>query len=185
MVTPTRQRVTLADYEALIALPENADRRLELIDGEIIDDMPTPEHSYIVRALIKALERYLDVHPAAELLIEVRFRLETDDSFGVIPDLALIAQGRPFDLKAPVPFMPDLAIEVQSPRQTKKILATKAAYYLANGVRLVWLLYPDEQIVEAISRTDRQLLQVDKTLDGGEVLPGFSVPVRDIFPVLP
>ncbi|MDX2161494.1 MAG: Uma2 family endonuclease [bacterium] len=185
MIASMRQRVTLADYEALIALPENADRRLELIDGEIIDDMPTPEHGLIVQAVLMFIGLYLLKNPVGVVFPQVRYLLPGDDATALIPDVSFIAQGRPFDLKAPVPFMPDLAIEVQSPRQTKKILATKAAYYLANGARLVWLVYPDEQIVEAISRADRQLLQADKMLDGGDVLPGFSIPVRDLFPALP
>jgi Uma2 family endonuclease len=78
--------------------------------------------------------------------------------------------------------MPDLAVEVQSPGQTDKLMADKAAYYLANGTRMVWLVYPGKQLVEVLTQADRQLLPIDDTLTGEPLLPGFTLPVRELFP---
>lgn len=79
--------------------------------------------------------------------------------------------------------MPELAIEVQSPEQSDKFMKDKGEYYVARGSKLVWLVYPQQQIVEVLTPTERHLLTVNDTLNGGDVLPGFSLAIRDIFPV--
>jgi hypothetical protein len=58
----------------------------------------------------------------------------------------------------------------------------KAQLYLANGTRMVWIIYSTRQIIEVLTPTDRQLLTINDVLEGGDVLPGFSVPVRELFP---
>jgi Uma2 family endonuclease len=78
--------------------------------------------------------------------------------------------------------MPDLAVEVQSPGQSDRFMSDKAAFYLENGSKMVWLIYPDRQLVEFLTPTERQLLTLDGTISGGDVLPDFSVKVADIFP---
>ncbi len=77
--------------------------------------------------------------------------------------------------------MPDLAVEVQSPDQSDKFMVDKAAYYLANGVRMVWLIYPEKRLVEVLTPDARYLLNDADALDGGDVLPGFSLPIGEIF----
>lgn len=57
----------------------------------------------------------------------------------------------------------------------------KADYYLANGVRLVWLVYPEKHLVVVHTPDTEDILTENDTLDGGDVLPGFKLPVRDIF----
>ena len=47
---------------------------------------------------------------------------------------------------------------------------------------MVWLVYPDRRLVEVLTPTERHLLTDDATINGGEVLPGFSVNIADIFP---
>lgn len=57
-----------------------------------------------------------------------------------------------------------------------------AAYYLANGVRLVWLVYPNYRLVEVYrSGADIEILGEEDMLTGGDVLPGFELPVRKVF----
>ncbi len=83
-------RITLEDYEQIILLPENQDRKLELFNGEIIEKMPTPLHSLILRHLLRALEALLVGHPLGELFIKTRQRLPDDPILGLIPDLAFV-----------------------------------------------------------------------------------------------
>lgn len=185
MVVRDTQRMTVDEYEAFTAQPENADRHFELINGELVEDMPTPEHGLIVQALLLFIGMYLLKNPIGRVFPEVRYRIPGDLDAATIPDVSYIAHPRTYDLKDVVPFMPDLAVEVQSPGQSKQVLSRKAHYYLAHGCKLVWLIYPDEQIVEVLAEDDRQLLTIDKTLTGSSaVLPGFTLPVRDIFPVI-
>jgi hypothetical protein len=53
---------------------------------------------------------------------------------------------------------------------------------LGNGSKLVWIVYPEKRLVLVLTLDDEIILDDTDTLDGGDVLPGFKLPVRDIFP---
>ena len=173
---------TVQEFEDFIAQSENADWHFELINGEIVKKMPTFLHGMIVLLLGNALLVYLRDNPIGRASVEARYRPIGDDLNDRIPDLSFITneKGAPVSRGA-APFMPDLAVEVQSPDQSDKDMVDKAAYYLANGTRMVWLVYPEKPLVEVLTPDDRHLLTEENTLDGGDVLPGFSLSVRDIF----
>lgn len=79
---------------------------------------------------------------------------------------------------------PDLAVEVISPTDSASTVQLKARDYVRAGVSLVWVVFPETRTVEihrAGSSTIEVLTEAD-TLTGGESLPGFSVPVSEIFP---
>jgi Uma2 family endonuclease len=107
-----------------------------------------------------------------------------------IPDVAFIARTsfpngkRP---KGPVPAIaPDLAIEVLSKGNSKAEIAKKIREYFESGTRLVWLVDPRTRSVRIhTSPADSTRLDADTegaTLDGGLVLPGFRLPLADLFP---
>lgn len=76
-----------------------------------------------------------------------------------------------------------VAIEVRSP--TGRVLGSRkrAAYYLAHGVRLVWLFCPEQRLIEVYAPgAGILLLTIQDTLTGGDVLPGFAVAVAETFP---
>jgi len=77
--------------------------------------------------------------------------------------------------------MPDLCVEIQSPDDSLKLMREKADFYLANGSRLVWLVYPSKQLIEVWTATEQAILKLEDTLTGGDVLPGFAVPVKRFF----
>ena len=79
--------------------------------------------------------------------------------------------------------MPDLAIEVKSPDDTYKQMREKADYYLQNGTKLVWLVYPEKRIVEVYTNEQQDILTLEDRLTGGELLPEFELSVKDIFDV--
>jgi Uma2 family endonuclease len=95
--------------------------------------------------------------------------------------LVLKVEGRDIVEDGSAPYMPDLAVEIQSPGQSDKLVVDKAEYYLANGTQMVWLVYPTKKLVELLTKDDRQLLTLTDTLRGGTLLPDFSLPVKDIF----
>ena len=77
---------------------------------------------------------------------------------------------------------PDLAVEVLSPDQHRSQLLDKIRFYLLHGVRPVWVLDPDTSTITVqTAGEDARVLGTGHILDGGEVLPGFSVAVADIF----
>ena len=77
---------------------------------------------------------------------------------------------------------PDLAAEVLSPSDRMVEALAKITMYLEAGVRLVWLVDPEAMTI-TVFRPDAALkmLGIGDTLDGGDVLPGFSVPVAELF----
>ena len=103
-----------------------------------------------------------------------------------IPDVAftswdrLPGRQRP---AAPVPHLaPNLAVEVLSQSNTPGEMAVKRQDYFAAGVELVWEINPDARTVAVYtSVTDITTLTAADALDGGAVLPGFTLPLRDLF----
>lgn len=177
-----QQAISVEEFEHFLADYIESDRRFELINGEIVEKMPTELHAFITALLTGALVAYLRENPIGRALVEARFRLPGDTLHSVIPDLAFVSneKGTPVS-KGAAPYLPDLAVEVQSDGQSDKFMSDKAMYYLANGSRMVWLVYPQKRIVEVITKDARHLLTIEENITGGDVLPGFSFPIRDLF----
>jgi Uma2 family endonuclease len=100
------------------------------------------------------------------------------------PDVGFVAKAR---LPDPIPIQyfpgpPDLAVEVVSPNDSATSIHDKVLDYLHAGTRLVWVVYPEAQNVVAYASVgEAHIHDVDAVLDGGDVLPGFALPVRDVF----
>ncbi|MGH2534936.1 MAG: Uma2 family endonuclease [Thermomicrobiales bacterium] len=103
------------------------------------------------------------------------------------PDVAFVRRERippGLDLRAFFPGAPDLAVEVLSSSNTRREIERKIHHYLAAGTTLIWIANPLRQTVEVVRPDqDRRLLQTGDVLDGQEVVPGFRLPVADIFDV--
>lgn len=177
-----KKLATYSEYERFAS--EHPHRRFALLHGEIIEVSPSRPHSRIASFLHGILFIFHQDYGKGELHIELRYKMPDDDYNALIPDISFIEDptGLPEDTQ-PVPRMPDFAIEVKSPDNSYQEQREKAAYYIANGSRLVWLVFPERRQVE-IYRPDTPIvtLGIEDTLAGGDVLPGFSLPVRDIFP---
>lgn len=116
---------------------------------------------------------------------ETGFFLERDPDTVKAPDFAFVGYERlPDPLpEGYVPLVPDLAVETRSPNDTAREVAEKVDEWLAAGVRMVWVIEPRKRTITTF-RASRppQVLGIDDTLDGEDVLPGLSVPVARIFP---
>lgn len=182
-----RKLFTVEEFWRLLALPENQEGHLELIDGEIVEVSPKLRHGRKGKVLFLALGKFLEAHPIGEIVFEVDFYLPDDPHNTRRPDIAFISNERLATLETDdeVPFMPDLAIEIKSPSNYytgKEGLREKALYYLANGSRLVWLVDPDKGRIEVYALGQEVVtLTADDTLDGGDVLPGFRLKLRELF----
>jgi Uma2 family endonuclease len=102
-----------------------------------------------------------------------------------VPDFVYVAQS-----KLPIPrhlqAAPDLAVEILSPDQHMPALLDKIQFYLLYGVQMVWVIDPaTASVAVEIPGEEARILRSGETLDGGEVLPGFSVAVADIFAQMP
>ncbi|GAC1466777.1 MAG: Uma2 family endonuclease [Isosphaeraceae bacterium] len=84
-----------------------------------------------------------------------------------------------------VDLAPDLAIEVLSKSNTRREMERKLHDYFTAGTRLVWYVDIRKRTVRVFNRPDHSTLLVEgQTLDGGVVLPGFTLPLRDLFAAL-
>ena len=107
------------------------------------------------------------------------------------PDVSFVrweSAPHPEDIETPAgPFVevpPDLAVEVLSESNTPREMRIKLAEYAAAGVNLVWYVDPDERQVTVYPKArerGKKVLGVADTLGGGSVLPGFALPVAEIF----
>ena len=103
-----------------------------------------------------------------------------------IPDVCFISRGRFPGGKvpeAPIPsLVPDLAVEILSPGNTPGEMARKLRDYFTAGVRLVWYIDPHSRTAKVYTGPDEgQTLTEAGVLDGGEVLPGFRLPLQELF----
>ena len=77
-----------------------------------------------------------------------------------------------------IPFAPDVAVEVVSPNDTMDEVEEKVAEWLAAGTKLVWVVLPKRRVIKVYrSSTDVTILTDKDELDGGEVMPGFRLPL--------
>ena len=173
---------TVEEFEQIADSPENRDRLLELVDGEIAEKMPTEQHGMIVALIVRFLLNFIFANNIkGRVTTEARHRVPGDNRNARLPDVSYRAGSNPLVKKGSIAAMPDLAVEVKSPDDSLKDVRAKARYYLANGTKLVWLVEPQKRFVEVYSLSDEQVLVEGDTLDGGDVLPGFQMPVSAIF----
>ena len=175
-----------ATVEDVLRLCDREPKRLcELIDGVLVEKVMGHQESRLAARLIQALENYLDEHdigivsgadgPHQILDDQVRF-----------PDVAFIGYERipeGADPGTPVPeWIPTLAVEVISKRNTKAEMARKLRDYFEAGVELVWYVDPPTRSVRVYRSPDTFVTLTDAdSLDGENVLPGFHVSICEWF----
>jgi Uma2 family endonuclease len=162
--------------------------RYELVRGDLVMMSPaSPTQGRYAARLVAALEQYLEAHDLGETYTaEPGFELQPEPNPIVrAPDVAFLrhenipSPGRQTGFWS---VAPDLAIEIISPSETSHMVQEKVQDYLKAGTAMIWLVYPDLQvIVEYRSRTKIRQLTLDENLDGDDVLPGFSYPLRRLF----
>jgi Uma2 family endonuclease len=151
--------------------------------GEVYQKpMPDGPHSSIQLFLSVVLYQYLAQSGIGRVFPELRCIFGPPGRERTyVPDLVYVSNAH-----LPVPrhlhYAPDLAIEVLSPDQHWAQFLDKIQFYLLHGVRLIWVFDPAASTVTVEAPgVEARILRPGDTLDGGEVLPGFSVPVADIF----
>jgi Uma2 family endonuclease len=98
-----------------------------------------------------------------------------------VPDISVVSRER-LTTDLHLHAAPDLAIEILSPDQHLPRFLDKIQFYLLYGVRLVWIIDPaTETVTVEAPGQEARMLHRGETLDGGDVMPGFSLAVDDVF----
>ena len=166
------------------------DRLYELVDGELVEKQMSDIAHTVAFHLDDEIKAWARPTKAGQSHVETPFQCFPNRP-GVVrrPDVAFISATRLAGYQLGNPhfrLVPELAVEVVSPNDIWYDVNTKIGEYHAAGVALVWLLSPDIRQVQVHPNGGKpRLLTADDDLDGGDVLPGFSVRVGDLFPDLP
>ena len=174
----TQQRMTVEDFMAI-----TDDGRFDLIDGELHVVLAALEHGEPAANIIIALGAFAKPRRLGKLYTaEATFVLGSGTA--LCPDAAYLRMERvpPKGTEGFYQGAPDLAVEVVSPSETRPMVARKVERYLHAGTAIVWCVCQNTETV-VVHRPGREpvTLGVDDVLDGGDLLPGFSLPVREVF----
>ncbi len=159
----------------------------ELVDGELVVVTPTGgEASGIPMKMGFLLGSVIYPNRLGKLYgPDGGFKLFPGRETMLVPDVAFVRAERvpPLEEERKIlRLVPDFVVEVRSPSDNWAPLLAKAAIYLEAGVRLVWLIDPINRTVTVLTpSTVLATLHAGETIDGVDVLPGFSVRVAEIF----
>ncbi len=172
-------------------LPEYADQRLELVEGIVIVMSPTGgQHGVVALEIGTWIRGYVKSNRLGYCTgagtAYVLFKNPDGRDTGRAPDVGFVRadrlpEGPP---EGYIPFAPDLAVEVVSPGDSASDIHDKVTDFLRCGTRLVWVLYPRSRTATVHTPEGARTVDAQGTLDGGDVLPGFSLALGELFAVL-
>ena len=168
----------------LLAMPDDGIRR-ELVAGELREMTPVGRpHARTTQRINRSLDAHVVEHGLGEVYGEYGYILESEPATVRAPDVSFVRSARLGESPDEGFFtgVPDLAIEVVSPNDRFSEVAAKVKEYLEAGTRMVVVADPQNRDV-TVFRPDgyRVELTEDDVLDGEDVVPGWRLPVRDIF----
>lgn len=171
--------------DELLALPNDGIRR-ELVAGELREMTPPGErHADAAQNINRSLDAHVFPRRLGRVRPEYGYLLEGDPDTVRAPDVSFVRADR-LSAGGPVPGYyrgaPDLAVEVISPHDRYSDVKAKVREYLAAGTRMVVVVDPDDRTV-SLYRSGCDPVELDETgvIEGGDVVPGWRLPVRDIF----
>jgi Uma2 family endonuclease len=175
--------------EQLLALPTrdgNRDRRYELVRGRLrVMEPPGGAHGWLAVRLAARLLAFVEPRALGDVFTETGFVLARGPDTVRGPDVSFVRAGRLPVGDLPAGYLelaPDLAVEIRSPTDRRGGIEEKLGDYFAAGTPLVWLVDPARRTVAVRTPDgDDQIVREGDTLDGGEVLPGFTLTLADLF----
>jgi Uma2 family endonuclease len=173
-----------ATEDDVVEIEEREDRLCELVDGVLVEKTVGYDESCLTIALAALIHNFVKAHKLG--------RVSGPDGMvrlfpGLIriPDVAFASWGRfsePRGSRKLPDLVPDLAVEVLSEGNTPQEMSRKLDDYFGAGVRLVWFVDLRTRTVEVFTgRKSSKRLGEQETLTGGKVLPGFSLPLKELF----
>jgi Uma2 family endonuclease len=181
----TAAQITATDLEAM---PDG--ERFELINGALREmSPPGGRHGKVLARLTRSLSSFVEDQRLGEVYVDAGFVIARGPDTVFAPDLAFVRADRVLSEDEQAGFLhqfPDLAIEIVSPGDPAGQVLEKVMTYLNAGVPVVWTIDPKRQRIMLwdTSHLVREF-RPGQSLDGGDLLPGFSLPLADIFGTAP
>lgn len=155
----------------------------ELLEGTLVEKAMSYFESRLAMILVWALETFLEQHPFGYVVGPDAQTYVADNKIR-IPDVSFVRWERTANHEVsnePIGcLVPDLAVEVLSPSNTTSEIEAKRKELFAGGTRLMWVLDPVAETVEVFTGpSSRRVLDANESLDGGDVIPGFQLSIRE------
>ena len=182
-MSTTIQQMTAED---LLKMPDDG-FRYELVRGDLRRMSPAGhKHGRIAMKVATRLDNHVTANQlGAVYAAETGFLISSDPDTVRAPDVAFVSQQRldeTGDIDGYWPGAPDLVVEVISPTDTYTEVDEKVLEWLAAGARLVIVVNPRKHSATVYrSLSAIAVLTENDMLDGGDVVLGWSMPVKDIF----
>jgi Uma2 family endonuclease len=169
--------------EEIMRLPDNG-YSYEVVDGELVmSPKNNLQHGDLCAEILMRMRAHAKKHKMGRVF-------DSNTGYWMInrnlraPDVSFISIGR-LPGRAIKEFMrgaPDLVVEVLSPTNTRSEMDKRLRDFFVSGTKLVWIIDPDERFAEVCrSLTDRKIVGPGGTLEGEELLPGFELPLTELF----
>lgn len=175
------KRMTVNEFNRFVDLPEHSDKTFEYVGGEAIEVPSSPYNSELASNILFFLGGFVRLHHMGHLTGEKAGYTVSGERY--VPNVAYISEQRQTELPrlGYVESAPELVVEIVSPGDSMHHIRTKIANYLVAGT-LVWLVLPETKEVEIYAPGQpARIIGVESVLDGGDVLPEFTLAVKDIF----
>ena len=188
-ISPARVRFRpppgTATERDVLATHDREKRLCELIDGVLVEKVMGFNESFVALTLGRHLGTFVDQHDLG-VVVGPDGMMRMAPGLVRLPDVAFLAwdrfPGREVTYEPLPDLVPDLAVEVLSKGNTKKEMDRKLREYFVVGVRLVWFVLPEKRLARVYTAPGQfTRLGTDQTLDGGAVLPGFALPLHELF----
>ena len=180
---------TYEEYVEISERPEYAGRKVELLDGEIIaKDEATGQYDSFIAAIIMVFAGGFVLQRRSGVVTSSNGEYRLNEDSALIPDGSFTSWANAKDIESrDVFYPPDLAIEVISKSEKPRDIRSKTITYLNNGSSAVWHIYPTTRNIEVFTLEPdsvmprRVVFGPSDMLDGGAVLPGFTLDLREFW----
>ncbi len=174
-----------ATEKDVIKILDRENRPCELVERTLVEKPMGYEESAIAVTVIILLGSFVRRHKLGIVTGEAG-TIRLFAGLVRIPDVAFTSWDRLPNRKRPkepIPELaPDLAVEVLGKSNTKAEMKKKLGEYFAAVVRLVWMIDPRKRTARVYTAVNQSvLIKEEESLDGGDVLPGFVLPLSDLF----
>ena len=181
----TQAATKLMTAEEFFEFDGDPGRNYELIQGELIEmSKPGSRHAELESRINGELYIYLKANPLGKVLGESGFKLETSPDVVRAPDVSFFVAKRASEVSRPGfrTQAPDLAVEINSPHDVMSEVLDKARWWLRHGTLQVWVVDDKTRTVTVYLPDGTARIYGDNdTLTADPVLPGFSLPLAELF----